>query len=64
MNARPRFQPTDPGFATRVRESFDRQKAMAHIGARLRGVGPGRAVVELPHRVTWPKAWCSSRGEH
>jgi uncharacterized protein (TIGR00369 family) len=33
-----------------VHASFARQKAMAHIGARLREVGPGRAVVELPHR--------------
>ena len=50
MHAPSPFQPADPGFAERVRASFGRQKAMAHIGARLCDVGPGRAVVELPHR--------------
>jgi len=44
------FQPRDPAYAARVRESFGRQKAMQHIGARLRAVGPGWAEVELPHR--------------
>ena len=46
----PRFQPRDPGYAARVQESFGRQKAMQHIGARLRAVGPGWTEVELPHR--------------
>ena len=45
-----KFQPKDAAFATRVRESFGRQKAMSYIGARLRAVGPGRTEVELPHR--------------
>ena len=44
------FQPRDPAYAARVRESFGRQKAMQHIGARLRAVGPGWTAVELPHR--------------
>jgi len=44
------FQPKDPGYAERVRESFGRQKAMQMIGARLRAVGPGWTEVELPHR--------------
>jgi len=47
---RPKFQPKDPAFAARVRESFQRQNAMNHIGARLRAVGPGWTEVELPHR--------------
>jgi len=51
MNApHPPFQPRDPGYEARVRESFGRQNAMNHIGARLRAVGPGWTVVELPHR--------------
>jgi uncharacterized protein (TIGR00369 family) len=46
----PKFQPKDPAYAARVRRSFARQKAMSHIGARLRAVGPGWTEVELPHR--------------
>jgi len=44
------FQPKDPAYAARVRESFGRQNAMRAIGARLRAVGPGWTEVELPHR--------------
>jgi len=44
------FQPRDPAYAARVRESFGRQKAMQHIRARLGAVGAGWAEVELPHR--------------
>jgi len=42
--------PADPLFATRIRESFGRQKAMALIGARLGAVGPGAVEIELPFR--------------
>lgn len=44
------FQPQDPGFETRIRESFVRQKVMALIGARLARVTPGRVEIELPFR--------------
>jgi uncharacterized protein (TIGR00369 family) len=44
----PSFQPKDPGYAQRVRASFDRQAAMATIGATLAEVEPGRVVIELP----------------
>ncbi len=47
---RPTFEPRDPGYAERVRESFGRLNAMRHIGARLRAGGPGWTEVELPHR--------------
>lgn len=40
----------DPDFATRVRDSFSRQNAMAFIGARLIRVEPGLAEIELPYR--------------
>jgi uncharacterized protein (TIGR00369 family) len=42
--------PIDPLFATRIRESFGRQNAMALIGARLAEVGPGAVAIELPFR--------------
>jgi len=44
------FQPQDPDFATRVRDSFARQKAMAYIGAQLCAVAPGRIEIALPYR--------------
>ena len=40
----------DPAFATRIRESFGRQKAMALIGASLRRVEAGEVEVALPWR--------------
>ncbi len=44
------FQPTDLEFATRVRESFARQKAMELIGAVLTRVEPGAVDIMLPFR--------------
>ena len=42
--------PADPDFATRVRASFGRQKAMALIGASLTLVEPGTVEIALPYR--------------
>ena len=42
------FEPSDPAFEARVRESFARQRFMATIGARLVEVAPGAVDVELP----------------
>lgn len=42
--------PTDPHFASRIRESFARQKAMALIGASLGAVMPGAVEILLPFR--------------
>jgi uncharacterized protein (TIGR00369 family) len=51
MNApQSRFEPQDPGFAARVRDSFSRQKAMALIGAHLTVVAPGYTEVALAYR--------------
>ncbi|MGA8052110.1 MAG: PaaI family thioesterase [Burkholderiales bacterium] len=51
MNA-PAFrpEPADPQFAARCRASFERQKAMALIGARMARVEPGRCEIELDWR--------------
>jgi len=54
----PRFEPADPGYAGRVRASFDRQAAMATIGATLGDVSPGRVVMELP----WAQALTQQHG--
>ena len=50
MNAPADPPPLDPDFATRIRESFGRQQAMALIGARLAAVAPGAVEIELPFR--------------
>jgi uncharacterized protein (TIGR00369 family) len=40
----------DSNFAARVRDSFDRQNAMALIGAKLTKIEPGYCEIELPYR--------------
>lgn len=44
------FQPADPGYDARVRDSFARQAAMRLIGARIAELAPGRCTLELPYR--------------
>jgi uncharacterized protein (TIGR00369 family) len=44
------FEVGDPGYAQRVRESFDRQGAMALLGASLSRVEPGECEIRLPYR--------------
>ena len=54
----PRFEPTDPDYAARVRASFARQDAMKTIGASLAAVDAGRVVIELP----WAQALTQQHG--
>ena len=54
----PRFEPADAAYAQRVRASFERQAAMATIGAKLTEVEPGRVVIELP----WQQALTQQHG--
>jgi uncharacterized protein (TIGR00369 family) len=42
------YEPKDPDFERRVRESFARQSVMSLIGARLSKVEPGIVAIELP----------------
>ena len=44
------FVPANPDFATRVRESFERQGAMRTIGATLVAIEPGYCAIELEPR--------------
>ena len=44
------WQARDPAFAERVRTSFDRQRFMGTLGARLGRVAPGEVDIELPVR--------------
>ena len=52
------FQPPDPDFAARVRASYDRQPAMATVGATLASVEPGVVRIELP----WAQALTQQHG--
>ncbi len=46
-----RFEPADPAYEPRVRESFARQQAMATLGARILRIAPGEVDLELPFRA-------------
>jgi uncharacterized protein (TIGR00369 family) len=48
--ATPVFQPLDPDFARRCRDSFGRQGFMVLIGARMTRIEPGICEIELPAR--------------
>jgi len=45
------FEPSDPDFASRVKQSFSEQAIMQTIGAVLLGVAPGRVEIELPYQT-------------
>ena len=44
------FSPSDPGFAARVRRSFEAQALMRLLGASLERVEPGEVDIALGHR--------------
>lgn len=44
------FQPANPDFEVRVRDSFARQRFMAFIGAELAIIEPGFCEIHLPYR--------------
>ena len=44
------FAPQDAEFEARVRASFERQRVMETIGARLSRVAPGEVEIKLPFR--------------
>ena len=44
----PAFEPRDPNFEKRVRESFARQGLLATFAAELRRVEPGAVDIEVP----------------
>jgi len=46
----PPFEPQDPDYERRVRESFGRQRIMQTIGASITRVAPGEVEVALPCR--------------
>jgi len=44
------FEPCDPGWAAKVKDSFARQQVMAFIGATLADSKPGWCEIRLPYR--------------
>lgn len=46
------FEPRDPDFEDRVRQSFDKQEAMRTIGASISELDPGRVRLEMPYSAT------------
>ena len=46
------FEPQDPTYGARVRDSFAKQTFMATLGATLMRVAPGEVDIELPVRDT------------
>ncbi|MFI0357272.1 PaaI family thioesterase [Actinomadura sp. 9N407] len=50
MEDRTQQEQASPAVRKRVQDSFDRQGLMAHLGARLAHIGPGRVRVVLPAR--------------
>ena len=47
----PTFQPKDPDFEAKVRESFGNQTAMQTLGAVMNRVVPGEVEIEMPYRA-------------
>ena len=49
-DAAPELEQASPAVCKRIRESFERQGLMRHLGARLTHIGPGRVHIVLPAR--------------
>ena len=47
------WEPKDPDWEARVRESFARQRAMTQLQAELRDVAPGRIEIAAPFLEAW-----------
>jgi uncharacterized protein (TIGR00369 family) len=45
------FEPRDPDFKTRVKQSFSEQKVMQTINASLATVEAGRVEIEIPYQL-------------
>lgn len=43
------FQPKNPDFEARARDSFARQPMMTHLGVEMTEVAPGTCVLDMPY---------------
>jgi uncharacterized protein (TIGR00369 family) len=48
-----KFEPKNPNFAARVRESFARQGAMHTLGVEITGLTAGEIELEMPYRAAF-----------
>jgi len=46
----PGFEPRNPAYAERVQSSFNRQQAMALLGAKVTRLAPGECEIQLPFK--------------
>ena len=46
----PGYEPMNPAYAERIRDSFGRQKIMGLLGAKLVRVAPGECEIQLPFK--------------
>ena len=46
----PAFEPGDPDFEAKVRDSFSRQPLMEFLGAEITRLAPGEVEVQMAHR--------------
>jgi len=53
-----KYNPLDPNFEFRIKESFSRQTIMNSIGAEIKNVSPGRVEIEMPFN----KNYCQQNG--
>ena len=44
------FQPLDPDFENKIKESFSRQEFMNFIGAEISDMGPGYCEIKVPYK--------------
>ncbi len=45
-----KFQPRDPDYENKVRNSFARQDFMSYLGAEIAEVRPGYCEIHLPYK--------------
>ncbi|RDI55480.1 PaaI family thioesterase [Nocardia mexicana] len=50
MDDETQWEQADPEVQARIKDSFDRQGLMRHLGARITHIGPGRVHIVLPNR--------------
>ncbi len=49
MTSKLQFEPRDPAFVDKVRESFAQQEFMATLGAEISDIQPGSVRIEMPY---------------
>lgn len=48
-----KYQPRDPNFREKVKDSFARQKVMGELGVELTNLSPGKIEFQFPYNERW-----------